>query len=484
MLNVERELDKVLSEVTRKTGASGLIEQQMRNQAREYRMLEQRWGRFLEGEQDPWKRYCIATTMDNYVKEILLPRRKGYQEDVRVANIGSFDKFVFPIIRALFPNLAATELVSVQPMTAPVGLVFFFDYLYGTSKGDITAGDQMFRNPSAAYGSPTISDEVVTTGALLADAQIATNLAFVPIKPGSVTISHASAAGTEVITDDGAGGLVGDVGTGGADTINYSTGAIDTSFDNAVDAGVAVLATYDYDMEFNINIPQVDIVLTKAPVQAIERKLKSRWSLEAQQDLENLHGLSAETEVTNAITAELGFEVDLEVIGDLDNIAYDALPTEVPDFNLNPPTGVPWVFHKKAFKHVMLRASSTIHSRTGRAVMSWLVGGYDVVNLIMDQDDFEMDPAFTHEGRGIIKVGTWAGWDIYRNPNFDLKHWLAGFKPSSFANAGYVYAPYVPLYTTPLVSLEDFGVRKGLATRYGKRVINPDFYLKGDIIET
>jgi hypothetical protein len=466
---------KQVLEAARQTGDIALQEE-LKAQLEYYRRLEKRWAPFLKNEEDPWRRYVMATTMENTRRELA----RGYREDVKVANIGSFDKFIFPIIRALFPNLAATELVSVQPMTAPVGLIFYFNYLYGTTKGGTTSGDEMFTNPDAAYGSPTISGEVLGTGPIAADAAQTGNLSFTAVKPGSITITD----GTSTVTDDGAGNVVGDIGSGGTNTINYATGAYSFSFDTAVATGDNVSATYDYDMEFNSNIPLVDIVLTKAPVVANERKLKSRWSLEAQQDLEALHGLNAEEEITNAITAELGFEIDLEVINDIDTVAYDATTAEVPDWNLNPAPGVSWIDHVRSVRQVFLRASSTIHSRTGRAVLSWIVGGYDVINVLRDHPDFTEDAGFTHEGRGIIKAGKLGNWDVYQNPQFATKKWLGGFKPSSFANAGYVYAPYVPVYTTPLVTLDDFGVRKGLATRYGKRTINPDFYLKGTFVES
>jgi hypothetical protein len=469
------QMNQVL-EAARATGNEELVHE-LRAQVQYYQRLEKRWKPFLKDVEDPWKRYIMASTMENTRRELA----RGYREDVLVANVGSFDKFIFPIIRALFPNLAATELVSVQPMTAPVGLVFYFNYLYGTSKGEITSGDVMFENPSAQYGSETVSTEQLAASAITADVEISGTLSFTPVKPGSFTAVASKAGGTMTVTDDGAGNIIGDVGTGGTMTINYTTGAFSFSYDTLTSSTTE--GTYDYDMEFNSNIPLVDIVLTKAPVVAQPRKLKSRWSLEAQQDLEALHGLNAEEEITNAITAELGFEIDLEVINDLDAVAYDATTGEVPDWNINPPPAVNWIDHVRSVKQVFLRASSTIHSRTGRAVLSWLVGGYDVINVLRDHPDWTDDAGFTHEGRGIIKAGKLGNWDVYQNPQFDTKKWLGGFKPSSFANAGYVYAPYVPVYTTPLVTLDDFGVRKGLATRYGKRTINPDFYIKGTFVE-
>jgi hypothetical protein len=476
---IGRELDALLKEQKASSGVKAALSEQLF----EWRARERRWAPFLEGLKDPWMRYTVATCLENTLRE-MRKRRAGYsafREDVLSAHVGSFDKFIFPIIRALFPNLAATELVTVQPMTAPVGLIFFLDYLYGKSKGNVTAGTRLWQpGASETYASETVQGEVVTASGVSANAAITGTLAFKPVKPGSVTFTAPTATGSVTVTDDGAGNLIGDVGTGGTRTITYSTGAFSFSF-NAATTG-ATTATYDFNAEFSAEYGQIDIVLNKAPVTAEERRLKGRWSVEAQQDLEALHGISAGDEIANAITAELGFEVDLQIIAELDAAAFDGVASgDIPQWNINPPVGVAWADHLRSLKQVFLKVDSLIHRRSGRAALSWIVGGYSVVDVIRDQEGFKQDPGYTHEGRGVLKVGVWNGWDVYRNPEFANTKWLAGFKPSSFVNAGYVFAPYQPLYTTPVVALEDFGIRQGFATRYGTRLVHPTFYVKGTI---
>jgi len=447
--------------------------------------LTYRWEPLLEGIRDNKMRRDIALLLENQKRYA-----RGFMEDLTTGDIATFDKFAFPIIRALFPQLAATDLVSVQPMSGPASLVFFLDYIYSNTKGTVTAGTKLFENPNAAYSSATIDEEVIGTGIIAANAQITATLSWLPIKPGTVTISHASAAGTQTIEDDGAGNLAGDVGSGGADTIDYATGAIDTSFSAAVDAAVDVIVTYDYELENQENIPQVDIVLSKAPVTAEERKLRTRWSFEAQQDLKAIHGLEAETELTAEVTTELRFEIDLEILSALWNAAYDPPTSELPDWNKNPAPGVSWRDHKSSFKDILISGASIVNLRTARANPNWIVVGYNVSDIIESQEDFVPDPNASFQGRGIRKIGDWSRWAVYLNPAMDTlsggsqDHFIMGYKGQTFFDTGYIYSPYVPLYATPTVSLDDFKIRKGIASRYGTKLINGDFYIKGKIVQS
>ena len=89
-----------------------------------------KWGELLEGIDNPYTRGVTAMLMENESQWL-----QGLEEETKTINVGSFTKFIFPVLRRVFPNLIANEIVSVQPMTAPVGAVFFFDYKYGSNKG-------------------------------------------------------------------------------------------------------------------------------------------------------------------------------------------------------------------------------------------------------------------------------------------------------------------------------------------------------------
>jgi hypothetical protein len=397
-------------------------------------------------------------------------------EDVKILNVGNFDKFAFPIIRALFPQLAAVDLVSVQPMQGPTTLVFFLDYLYASTKATSVTGTRMYENVNRFYAGEEISGEQWATGDGATALRTGT-LTWLPIRPGSLTVTAATITGT----DDGNGLITGTGITSG--TINYATGAIAVTFTVAVANGVAITADYEYDSEMNTNIPQVDMILSSSPVQAKPKKLRTRWGMEAEQDLKSVHGLEAEVELTAAITAEIKFEIDLEVVADLSNAAYAALTTEIPQWSKTPAAGVPWVLHKNSLKDIFIQASSLIFRRSGRATGNWLVAGDNVTDVVESMDGFvSANPAIV---RGVHKIGTLGNrWDVFKDPTVGLNDWMVGYKGPSFLETGYVYAPYIPVYSTPLVQLDDFINRKGIATRYGKKLVNSKFYVKGSIVGT
>jgi hypothetical protein len=185
-----------------------------------------------------------------------------------------------------YPNLVSNDLVSIQPMSGPVSLIFYLDYLYGSNKGGISAGAAAFDARTGPTGNETYSGDSVV-GELLATgngstATLTGTLTRTPIRPGTVTFT----AGTFTLTDDGKGDLV---GTGiNSGTVNYATGAVSIVFSSAPAAGVQVKAAYRYDGEAQDNVPQIDLQLTSAPVEAVVRKLRARFSLEAAQNLNAL----------------------------------------------------------------------------------------------------------------------------------------------------------------------------------------------------
>lgn len=464
-------------------GISGVMEQIDRYKVE----CTRRWAPILEGIEDDTTRKNVALLLENQRRFYEAQRQNNsFMEDLTTGDISIYDKFAFPIIRALFPQLAATDLVSVQPMSGPTSMVFFLNYVYGTTKGGTTAGTALFENPDAAYSSETIDGEGFGGATVTANTQITATLSFTPIQPGTVILTATTAGGSVTVTDDGAGALVGDVGSGGAMTIDYATGAIDFSFDTNTTA--QAVATYDYNLELQSDIPQVDLILSQAPVVAKERKLRTRWSFEAAQDLKAVHGLDAEAELTAETTTELRFEIDLQIINALWSVAIDGVGGgHVPIWSKNPPVGVSFQDHKQTLIDLLVAGSAAVNRITGRANPNWIVAGYNVTNILETLPNFQADPAASFMGRGIRRIGSVGRWDVYLNPAMDQlsggsqSHYLIGFKGDSFLHSGYVYAPYVPLFTTPTVSLDDFMIRKGFASRYATRVINSDFYLKGYI---
>lgn len=449
-------------------------------------LAEGKWSKYCHKLKDPMQKAFTALLLERTDQWI---RSKSMDETTRVLQVGNFDKFAFPLVRAIYPNLIANEIVSVQPMAGPTSIIFYLDFVFGTNKGRTLAGSSAFDAVAGpantkSYTSDDVPQESLGTGDGVAVA-FPGNLQFTPVRPGTVAITFVIAGVTFTAVDNGSGTLVGTSVAAGS-VVNYASGAITLITTVAPDAGTNVLATYRYDTEANENIVQVDLQLTSSPVNARSRKLRARWSLESAQNLNALHGLDAEAELVGVQAELIKFEIDREIIEDLYNTALAgsvSWPKTVP-------AGISFTEHKLSFIDALIEGSNLIYRATRRGQANFLVVSTGVSNVIESQPTFVPIPGAlqTPGTTGIIKIGTLNNrWTVYKDPflgeglsNPDV--FLIGYKGSSFLEAGYVYAPYIPLYTTPTIVLDDFIGRKGMATQYGKRVVNARFYATGNIV--
>jgi len=428
-------------------------------------------GEMLEGLEEGMVKSQTAIMLDNTRKYI-----DNMDEATKLVNIGDFEKYAFPMVRAIFPNLAAHNLASVQPMLGPVSLVFFMKFLYGRSKGRAVAGQDVIENPNKNYSSEEVVDENIGTGTGASTVIGTGTVDYSPLKPGSIVLTATSSSTPLEITDDGNGNLIGDIG-GGTNTVNYVTGAIAVDWSAAPDSATEVLISYTYDFEASESLPSIDMQLTSSPVTARTRKLTTRWSLEAAQDLRNLHGLEAEVEQVAAISNELKFEIDREIIDDMVRIASNS----VASFDKTPGAGISFTEHKLFFVDRLIQASNTIFQSTQRATGTWMICGINVASLIESLPGFVPSPR-PKGTRAVYKAGVLNGtWEIWKDPNFATNDYLMGYQGDSMWEVGYIFAPYILAFTTATIMLDDFIGRKGMASRYGKKTIDGRFYCKGSI---
>lgn len=465
--------------------------------------LVRKWGDFLEGipgrtKHDQYVKGVTAMLMENQSQWL-----QGLNEETRSQNVGSFTKFIFPVLRRVFPNLIAHEIVSVQPMTAPIGAIFFLEYLYGSSKGGTVAGSVFPRDFDRNYSSELISGEIIGVGDGTnfggVGAALAATLAWTAVRSldssrgYSVQIKEVDSADEEVqvATDNGTGGFTGDATAG---SINYSNGAITAfKFTAAPTLGNKIKAYYYYDGEANVKVPQINLDVKKAPVEAQARRLKALWSSEAAEDLRAFHGLDAEAEMVSAIAQEISLEIDREIINDL----FQASTVTTGAFDRVPPAGIPELDHLRSMITQISTISNLIHKRTLRAPANWIVTSPEVSALISQlttHGDFrplwvssgdnaygpaDMPRPLTQHGQfGIYKAGTLQNkWLLYEDPYFASDKMLIGLKGASFLDSGYVWAPYVPLQVTPtFLDPTDFSFKKGLRTRYARKLTRAEFY--------
>lgn len=454
-----------------------LIEERVRDFGLRLAGTEQ-FGPLCEGIDDPAVKAATAILMFNQARHY-----GSLDESTRILQVGNFDKLSFPMIRVVYPNLVANDIVSVQPMLGPTTLVFYMNVQYGTNKGGITAGTNVFDARFGPTGNQTYSQDLIT-GELLStqDANDTTppngSCNYYPVRPGTVSI----VAGAQTLLDDGAGNLTTAAGTGSG-SIDYATGAVTSmTFPSTVANGTAVTVSYSYDNEANDLIPEVDISLVSAPVHAKMRKLKARYSLEAAQNLNALHGIDAEAEVVTAMSELHKQEIDREIISDLR--AYASAGTVTWDRKV--PTGISYTEHKLSLVDAMVACANLIFAKTKRVRPNFMVIGLNVADVVETLPQFQpiAGALDTQDTTGVVKIGTLRGWTVYKDPFFPANEWLMGYKGSGMTRTGFVYAPYIPLFSTPNVILDDFISRRGTATSYGKKVTNAAFYARGSIIQS
>jgi len=239
-----------------------------------------------------------------------------------------------------------------------------------------------------------------------------------------------------------------------------------------------------------IAIPEINVQLKSEAIVAKTRKLKAQWTPEFAQDLNAYHSVDAEAELTGILSQYISMEIDLEILDMLIENAFtteywsavnnQALTSAGVATNLNFYNTQGGWFQTLGTK--LQKVSNTIHQLTLRGGANFLVTSPTIATIL------ESIPGFASDGDGeksefnfgIQKVGSLnSRYKVYKNPYMTENVILMGYKGAQFLECGAVFAPYVPLIMTPLLyDPNTFTPRKGLMTRYAKKMIRPDYYGK------
>ena len=228
------------------------------------------------------------------------------------------------------------------------------------------------------------------------------------------------------------------------------------------------------------------------PIVAKTRKLKAVWSPELAQDLNAYHSVDAEAELTSMLSDYISMEIDLEI---LDMLISDAQTVDFwsaksgEDYDAASESFVTTTFYGTRFEWYQTlvakiqKVSNEIHRLTLRGGANFVVVGPKIATILESIPGYMSNPGDgdavqAQFSMGVSRVGQAAGrYTIYKNPYMSENQILVGFRGSNFLETGAVYSPYVPLITTPLVyDPSDFTPRKGVMTRYAKKMIRPEFY--------
>jgi hypothetical protein len=243
----------------------------------------------------------------------------------------------------------------------------------------------------------------------------------------------------------------------------------------------------------NLNIPEVDLELKSESIVAKTRKLKAVWTPELAQDLNAYHSIDAEAELTSMLSEYISLEIDLEI---LDMLQVNALTVDYWSTNVgeeyNASTGQ-WTAGGNALAYQkatwfqtlgvkLNKVSNKIHQLTMRGGANFIVCSPDVATILESIPGFHVNAEkdSLQFAAGVSVVGSISNrYTVYKNPYMTTNQILLGFKGSNFLETGAVYAPYVPLIMTPLVyDPDNFTPRRGVMTRYAKKIVRPEFYGK------
>ena len=453
----------------------------------------------------------MATLLENQHKAWDPKNRTVLFEDVTTTgNVADFTRFALPLIRKSYARLIADSLVGVQPMSQPASLIFYIRYRYALTKGQTVAGTQIMRqNTSQLFAKqngwaldPYYSSQMVKDEDLLATPDgngvlVTGTLQHRPILAGTVVVNVYEADEVNAtcdnmkpliqVTFDATGAV--DVFIVGSDTdvtagltvdtnnssFNSATGAILLDIDGYVNgpaAGVIARASYEYDLEANPFQPELTLSIDSDSVAAVTRKLKTAWSLEAAQDLKAVHNIDAESTLTDLMADEMVAEIDREIINDL--IIAASIRAQH-NFATAAGASVNFTDRNIALLYKVLEVANIIHRTTLRGPANWMVTSADISSKFEQLNDFRGSDALADEGMdiGIMNAGTIQGkLKLYKDPLFPNCKILLGYKGNSVLDAGYFYAPYIPLLSTPTVlDPNSFTPNKGIMTRYGKKLI-------------
>lgn len=367
-----------------------------------------------------------------------------YTKDSRMPNI------IIPTLRRIFPELIAHNVVGVQPMNGPVGFAFALRAKYGANgKGAIAAeGDEIGYNKidSAFTGAQGLEAE--DNSVLYAVNGAETN-------PGNGPLDATDTVATDEVSD-------------------YWRAFSGQEVSNAYSGQGASLADSEW-WKVGEDMPMSSFTLEKGTVEAKSRKLGAHWSLELEEDMMNMHGVSANSEMVDIMSYEIQAEIDRQLIGEMVKAALNGeagkhysnwTPETADGRNQIERIGT-------LYTQVLIKGQQVaINSRRGPA--NFAFADTTTCSLLERLGDFTVDS----EGDkvtpikstvGITKAGSirHGAVSLYRDTFAGGNYALLGYKGPTPYDSGVIYCPYIPVQMMNAVGTQDFSPRMGLRTRYG-----------------
>ena len=398
-----------------------------------YDRLVEKWAPVLNEEsagviQDRHKKAVTAVILENTEKALREERSQmNFLSEAPATSVGNssvsnWDPVLISLVRRAMPNMMAYDICGVQPMTGPTGLIFAMKARYGT--GEAGSTEALFGEANTTYAGDSAAAHSGDTSGLLG------------LDPG-------------------------------ADS-NLDNDRIGPNFGPGTSTAKAELSGAFRNMGFTIE---------KQTVTAKSRALKAEYSLELAQDLKAIHGLDAETELANILSAEILAEINREVVRTINSQAKTGCQTSnVANkgiFNLSTDADGRWSVEK--FKGLLVqldREANQIAKDTRRGKGNFIVCSSDVASALAASGALDYAPALSTNLNIDDTGNTFAGvlngrTKVYIDPYASADYITVGYKGTNAYDAGIFYCPYVPLTMVRAVGEQDFQPKIGFKTRYG-----------------
>ena len=403
---------------------------------------------------DPYRKAVTAVILENQEKALAEERAQaGYLTEAAPVNatgagVANFDPILISLVRRAMPNLIAYDIAGVQPMSGPTGLIFAMKSRYTSQSGT----EALFQEADTDFSSSSFNGATGT--------------------PKN---------GTHGGTSSGLPGTDAEVNVGGAGTAG--TAAADTIADDFGVGGGMTTAEGEALGDASTNaFGQMAFSIEKATVTAKTRALKAEYTMELAQDLKAVHGLDAETELANILSAEILAEINREVIRTI-NVkaklgAQTANITSAGTFNLYTDADGRWSVER--FKGLLVqidREANQIAKDTRRGKGNFIVCSSDVATALAASGVLQYAPAMATDLQVDDTGNTFAGTlmgrtKVYIDPYATQDYVTVGYRGTNPYDAGMFYAPYVPLTMVRAVDQGTFQPKIGFKTRYGM-IANP-----------
>jgi len=390
--------------------------------------LQEKWQPVLEHNdlpeiKDSYKRAVTTVILENQEKALREDSNflsEAAPTNATGGNVDNWDPIMISLVRRSMPNLIAYDIAGVQPMTGPTGLIFAMRSRYTNQTGT----ENHYAEPDSDFSGD--GTQAGTNPAVLNDAS-----------PGTYT------GGTGMTTANAE--LLGDGSTSGYE--NFA------------------------EMSFSIE---------KQTVTAKSRALKAEYTMELAQDLKAIHGLDAETELANILSAEILAEINREIVRTVYVTAKPGAQTDTATggiFDMDVDSNGRWSVEK--FKGLMFqveREANAIAQQTRRGKGNMIICSSDVASALQMAGQLDYTPALNNNLNVDDSGSTFAGvlngrFKVYIDPyaaNGDAKQYFTvGYKGTSPYDAGLFYCPYVPLQMVRAVGENTFQPKIGFKTRYG-----------------